>query len=581
MRLAFSAHLVLFATGFSALTWTHPAKAEIAKAEIHEPTDVFLYGEKPLHSGERPKIQHQEGAVIELGMARDSFETILIRINSDQHASGPVLPKNVHLTLKKAIAAPDTAESTLELKSYWVGTQRFQKSSYSKAGSTAASEVPDIVIPLEIASHRKFKIPPDNIPAHPYFLFELHAPESMEPQSLEADLGFLVDKIQYHFPLRIKIYRTALPKSFTLKTSFGWDPTSAMNKHYGHWDDHFREMDADYFKLATEHRIDLHKIYLQFPKSDSPELDPLTTSVVPADSYMGLWEPLANGKLSDYRYAWSMTNLPVPEEMKTLKTDEKKLEGFWKSLDSSVLKHHLEKSHFVYFSDEPQASQLKSMGTALRKIKTWAPDLQFLVTKHYSQELAGGVDIWCPNLSQWDKAGFPSPDFYEYRQMKKGEKLWLYTSCNAHGCGSADDAGIADLVTDRPSAYARAFPWMAFRYHADGILYYNTIEGYDPKDKESPWRDKFSFHGYGEGNLFYPCNENFCGLPTQAPLASLRLKSIRDGLQDVEILEVAKKSGLPVDLWVKQMIPSVKSFPKETAAYHALVIRVLEALDHI
>jgi hypothetical protein len=138
---------------------------------------------------------------------------------------------------------------------------------------------------------------------------------------------------------------------------------------------------------------------------------------------------------------------------------------------------------------------------------------------------------------------------------------------------------MPDLMIDRASAYQRAFPWMALRYGAGGVLYYDTVYGYSHGNPESPWKDAFSFKGYGEGNLFYPCTPDLggCAEPKVAP--SLRLKVLRDGFEDVQILRMARAKGAPVDRWLTEFIPNSRTFNKTTEAYEALKRRALRAMD--
>ena len=154
----------------------------------------------------------------------------------------------------------------------------------------------------------------------------------------------------------------------------------------------------------------------------------------------------------------------------------------------------------------------------------------------------------------------------------------MYTSCMAHGCNQPLESNSADLVIDRPSAFHRAFPWAAFDAKAEGILYYNTVEAYGAGEM-APWRDPFLFTGYGEGNLFYPCTQRFCGTSLLRALPSLRLKVLRDGLEDVEILEAGERAGLPVREWAKAAYRGVHDFAKKTSEFEKVKVRVLEALD--
>ena len=204
--------------------------------------------------------------------------------------------------------------------------------------------------------------------------------------------------------------------------------------------------------------------------------------------------------------------------------------------------------------------------------------LKILGTLSYQQSFGGQINLWCPNLVQWNWGTFASPAQYLARR-EAGEDYWVYTSCNAHGCGgNPQDTSLPDLVTDRPAAFHRSFAWSAFHTKASGILYYNTVEAYGSSD-ESPWHDPFIFGGNGEGNLFYPCSRASCGLDGLIVLPSLRLKSIRDGLEDVEILRIAEEAGFPARDWAKEVFRGVRSFAHNTESFERVKIKALEALD--
>jgi hypothetical protein len=330
-----------------------------------------------------------------------------------------------------------------------------------------------------------------------------------------------------------------------------------------------------YFELATEHRIDLHKFSVKFIDKRKPgqkTFDALTAAATPTQSFLGQWQGLRDGKSSPYGFRWSSTDLPIPDSEKDSPTEE-----FWKDLNASVLKHQLKQS-FVYFVDEPTESDIPRIKKNLEKIRKWAPDLSFLGTLHYRESLDGLFTAWCPNVYEWDRPGRPTPEFYQKRRKEKAEQLWLYPSCNSHGCSGASDLHLPDLVTDRPSAFQRVLPWVALRYQADGILYYNTVEAYG-KTPDSPWKDLFLFTGYGEGNLFYPCRPDICGVPEPLVFPSLRLKVIRDGLEDAQILTMAKEKGIAIESALKTLIPDTRTFPSENSAYRKLKVQALEAME--
>src|SRR5207248_1964236 len=94
--------------------------------------------------------------------------------------------------------------------------------------------------------------------------------------------------------------------------------------------------------------------------------------------------------------------------------------------------------------------------------------------------------------------------------------------------------GWPSLVVDAPAMAHRVFEWLTFRYRVGGELYYNTVEaqaaGLDP------WRDQRLHGGNGDGTLFYPGRPDPIGGRTEIPVESIRLKLIREALEDYEYL---------------------------------------------
>lgn len=526
------------------------------------PFETFLYGEKP-GIGDTFPLPH--GKAVRIHLARDGFATIALRFPQETAALIPL--EQVNLRNAKFSGGATT------LRAYALGVQAIEKSSF-KAGAPAQAEIADIVIPNEWLQIPGFRIPEQRIPKRPQYLFELHTPPDAQAGDYNVALHFERSGKAFDIPLQIRVHKLKLPKHFKLRTSFGFAPYGALIKHFGKWADKEMDIHEAYTRLSTEHRIDLHKFYVKFPKvadlkSSGGDLLRSGDKI----SFLRLWEKASSPNLSPLGFSASFTDLPVPEEERKNPTEE-----FWKALEKSVIQNDLLDKSFVYFYDEPPASEFGKIRGNLEKIRKWAPQLLFLGTTTYRKILEGSFNLWCPNLIQWNTPGFARPNEYYDRRGKLGEHLWIYTSCSAHGCGPAHEENVADLVTDRPAAFHRAFAWAAFEAKAEGILYYNTVEAYGSGD-QAPWRDPFLFHGNGEGNLFYPCTQRFCGVDGIRVLPSLRLKSIRDGLEDVEILEAGEKAGLPVREWMKAAYRGVRDFSKTTAEYEKVRVRVLEALD--
>ena len=181
-----------------------------------------------------------------------------------------------------------------------------------------------------------------------------------------------------------------------------------------------------------------------------------------------------------------------------------------------------------------------------------------LVTAHIQTVDAAGtselIDILVVNLefihgpddSPW-AVGDQRP-LYD-RFLDRGDRpkeLWLYSACGSHGCTRNDDPytlGWAGgyQIDGRPSK-VRALPWLAFLYRASGLLYYDTVF-----QLASAWEDQHHYDGNGEGTLFYPGTPDRIGGSTPIPIESMRLKHLRDGFEDHELLVFLRDNGLEAE----------------------------------
>ena len=84
--------------------------------------------------------------------------------------------------------------------------------------------------------------------------------------------------------------------------------------------------------------------------------------------------------------------------------------------------------------------------------------------------------------------------------------------------------------------------WLTWKYSIRGELYFSMNESYGKK--KDPWSDVHLFGGNGDGTLFYPGRPDVVGGVTHIPIESIRLKLIREGLEDYEYLRIlARQKG--------------------------------------
>ena len=121
--------------------------------------------------------------------------------------------------------------------------------------------------------------------------------------------------------------------------------------------------------------------------------------------------------------------------------------------------------------------------------------------------------------------------------------------------------GIGRLARLRHRCTGRAEPrmgWMAWRYAATGELYYSADQRL-----ATAWDagGQFEAGANGDGTLFYPGPPSIVGGTHHIPIESIRLKRIRDGREDHELMTWLDAHGqtAAVDQIVTQLFPTAYS----------------------
>lgn len=151
--------------------------------------------------------------------------------------------------------------------------------------------------------------------------------------------------------------------------------------------------------------------------------------------------------------------------------------------------------------------------------------LAHVVTTAYNEDLLGsdtegGVQAWCPQFQHWHTQ--EQRDRYYDRQNTPdrlmGEEAWWY------GCNNPKTP-FPTYHLDDDLIGSRVLSWMQYDYECDGNLYWCVN-----LSKDNMWEKAYVIDSAGEGNLTYPAAR----FRQKAPLATLRLESIREGQEDYE-----------------------------------------------
>jgi MYXO-CTERM domain-containing protein len=206
---------------------------------------------------------------------------------------------------------------------------------------------------------------------------------------------------------------------------------------------------------------------------------------------------------------------------------------------------------FDYVCDEPPMTcQWSDINPRIAQVRAGDPSMPTLVTTttwDASANGVSGIDIFTPVVNYVD--GKPNGNPSGNQRAKFGSNVWWYQSCMSFGCvgvgagidSSTAESGWPTYAVDSDATRNRAMEWMSFTYDMSGELYYETTMGYFLGDV---WSNQSAFGGTGDGTLFYPGTPARIGGQTEIPVESLRLKGIRDGMEDYELLNMAKTLGL-------------------------------------
>jgi hypothetical protein len=218
---------------------------------------------------------------------------------------------------------------------------------------------------------------------------------------------------------------------------------------------------------------------------------------------------------------------------------------------------------YSYTADEPgsrdQWTQVNAWGRAAHAT---TPALSTLVTtdlaKATSNNALNNIDILVVEDVPMEPFG-GSLQRNSYNAWLSGtsgptRRLWRYTSCDGGGSCSNGAPGdktrsYPNLDVDGKPAANRVGEWLTFLHNQSGELYYDAVLCWgQPRycnGASDPWEGVYASGGWGDGTLVYPGTTAHLGAGVTTPiwLPSVRLKHMRDGMQDYEYMHVLTNAG--------------------------------------
>jgi hypothetical protein len=218
------------------------------------------------------------------------------------------------------------------------------------------------------------------------------------------------------------------------------------------------------------------------------------------------------------------------------------------------------------------------------------------MTRAVANGITNTVDIMVPAINMMDPQGSQMEDLSLYRAWLAANPVrrwWSYQACSSadtctNGQTGPVDQGLTGTypnydIDGKPVAN-RIMEWLTFLHGQTGELYYYIdvcdlggvshnclLQGQTTNPNPNPIQSVYYSGGWGDGTLMYPGSTAYVGTPVPIWLPSIRLKHIRDGMQDYEYMHAlaAQGQGAFVAQQIQSIITNSYTFNTDPVAFEA------------
>jgi MYXO-CTERM domain-containing protein len=478
----------------------------------------------------RPNVQPPAGAAAaaKIAAAKNEFEAFQVVVTGA--ASG------VSMNLE---ALNDGAGHTISGREIVLYREALLNVTAQSGGDGATGMWPDALVPdVDPIAGEKRNAFPFDVPASESraVLVDVHAPAGTPAGKYSGTLH-VTGGVSQDVAVELTVWDFEVPSTSTLRTAFGmaWNgPCMGHGDRNCAGGDNDMKLRARYIQSALDNHVSIHQPYFTSTVDSSGN-----ENWGAFDQYAG---PFLDGTADTRLKGAKLTSVSVngATTAAVVKAWSSHFKG--KGWNATTL--------FDYVCDEPPLTcQWADIPGRIAQVRAGDPSMPTLVTTTTWESAAhsvSGIDLYTPVVNYVD--GKPNANPTGNQRAKFGANTWWYQSCMSFGCSgvgpgvdsSTAESGWPTYAVDSDATRNRAMEWMSFSYDMSGELYYETTMGYFLGD---PWSTQSAFGGTGDGTLFYPGTPARIGGQTEIPVESLRLKGIRDGMEDYELLNLAKTLG--------------------------------------
>jgi len=382
-------------------------------------------------------------------------------------------------------------------------------------------------------------------------------------------------------PITLKVWDFTLPDIATHRTHLGHFSLIAKAWGIDQESQEFQDIEMRFCREMARHRINP-----PIPHSLLPEVNDDGSLTIIAERHKKLKQYIDDTHLVDFEVprAPFMTNTSnSPRPTPANQTDPVAIERttrYYREMYQYLKDNGWEERAYLYLIDEPNSVKDYNQVINLAKVaEEGAPDLKRLVVeqtyKHDPSwpDLDESIDIWCALFGFIDRETIQE-------KIAAGDEVWSYSALvqpapSYHpDYDQMKDKNPPYWHIDQPLIAYRIPTWINRQYDITGLLYWTTAGWYDD---HGPWLVPGFVHYdsddgihyiaryfNGGGMLFYPGNDaGFDG-----PVTSIRLKNIREGLEDYEYFAILEEhgQGAIVQEMVNEVCPEWWDYTKDPEA---------------
>lgn len=424
--------------------------------------------------------------------------------------------------------------------------------------SLPAGDYPDALVPQDFPETALPALPQLNQP----FWVDVFVPYATPPGVYTAEIQVaLANGDRQTLPYQVEVLAFDLPVVPSLRTSFWltWRRVAEVHgfdRNSGTPSPSLARLLDAYEGLLAEHRLAIDQVRLTYPDANTGKLDPKAVELVLRRHLL-------------HRHA-STIALPIFPEWPfadPLGRDRRAAQRYL--ADWMKILHRFGCGSRGYIAlgdlDEPNDAagyeRVRRWGAFVNEAeKKHGVRLPLMITEQPTPDnpawgsLVGAPDIWVPHFSSvYEDMEHPQGRRDIAKRLAAGEEVWTYAALVQLGESWKDLNGRPEVVTeshppvwmtDYPPINHRILPWLMQFHGITGMAYWDLL--YYPPDVD-PWTDAGTFRGgdetfNGDGFYIYPATRARHG--RDGPVASIRLKWIRDSAEDHDYLTLAARHGL-------------------------------------